>query len=238
MLRLESVPVIRIGHLNEAEKRAYMLADNKLAENAGWDREMLAIELGELALLLPELDIDVTITGFDVGEIDQINADHAALPLPKTGDGGDEDLPSLPALAVTQRGDFWKLGPHRIGCGDARSVVDIDQLMQGGRARVAFLDPPYNVSIKGHVQGRGHIQHDEFPFASGEMSPVEFKSFLKAGISQATRVSCAGALHYVCMDWRHIEELLGAGKDIYATLDNVCVGQDLCRARLVLSQPA
>jgi DNA modification methylase len=222
-LGLAMVPVIRVSHLSEAEKRAYMLADNKLAENAGWDRAMLAIELSELALLLPELEFDLTITGFDVGEIDQINVDHSVLPPPKSDDGGDDDIPAVSPYPVSQRGDLWLLGPHRVACGDARSALDIDALMQGDKARVAFLDPPYNVRIEGHVQGRGAIKHDEFAFASGEMSSIEFKGFLNAGVSQAARVSCDGAVHYICMDWRHVRELLDAAEDIYSSQLNVCV---------------
>lgn len=223
LLGMTTIPVVRFDHLSDAEKRAYALADNKIAEKAGWDREILAIELGELAVLLPELEIDIPITGFEVGEIDAIQSDLAPTPPPKSGDIDDETIPEPPPRPTTRRGEMWLLGPHRLLCGDARSQTDLDFLMRGDLARMAFLDPPYNVSIQGHVQSRGAVPHDEFAFASGEMSESEFVDFLKATLTQAARVSLDGALNYVCMDWRHIGELTRAGKSCYSALKNVCV---------------
>jgi DNA modification methylase len=118
---------------------------------------------------------------------------------------------------------LWRLGEHRVGCGDARTTADIDLLMQDDKARMAFLDPPYNVPIHGHVQSRGAVQHEEFAFASGEMTELEFVIFLRETLSQAARVSENGALHYACMDWRHSGELLSATKGCYSSLINVCI---------------
>ena len=216
------VPALRIEHLSEAQKRAYVIADNKLAEKAGWDPEILAIELGELAVLLPEIDLDITITGFDIGEIDQIFADRAVAPMPKS-DEIEESIPDPPLRPVTRRGDLWRLGEHRVGCGDARETDDIDRLMQGDKARVAFLDPPHDIPIHGHVQSRSPVQHEEFAFAPGERAELGFIAFLKEALSQATRVSENGALHYTCTDWRHSAELLSATKGCYSSLVDVCI---------------
>jgi DNA modification methylase len=179
---------------------------------------------GELAELLPKLDIDldITITGFKIDEVDQIDADRAAAPMPKS-DEIEESIPDPPLRAVTQRGDLWRLAQHRVGCGDARTTADIDRVMQGDKARMAFLDPPYNVPIQGHVQSRGAVQHEEFAFASGEMTELEFIVFLRESLSQAARVSENGALHYTCMDWRLFGELLSATKGCYSSLINDCI---------------
>ena len=223
LLGMTEVPVLRIEHLTGVEKRAYVLADNKLAEKAGWDREILAIELGELSVLLPEIDLDITDTGFEIGEIDQIIADRADPPMPKGDEIEDESIPATSTNPVTRRGDLWLLGPHKIGCGDARVKEDVESLMQGEKASMAFLDPPYNVPIDGHVQGRGVVKHAEFAFASGEMTKDEFINFLKRSCSEAALVSANGALHFICMDWRHIGEVLSASESCYSTFKNLCV---------------
>jgi DNA modification methylase len=225
---LKTVPVLRVEHLSDAQKRAYVLFDNKIAEKAGWDREILFVEFTELCALLPKCNLDITATAFEIGEVDMIIADRAKEPPPKAGEFDDERICEPPRLPVTRRGDMWIAGLNRILCGDARSAADIDRVMQGDKARMAFLDPPYNVKVHGHVQGRGAVQHEEFAFASGEMSASEFIAFLKDGLAQAVRVSLDGALHFVCMDWRHMEELLAAGKECYSGLLNVCVWAKTC----------
>jgi DNA modification methylase len=127
----------------------------------------------------------------------------------------------LMASVVTKPGDLWLLGDHRILCGDARSEPDLNRLMGDRRAAAAFLDPPYNVSIKG-VVGRGRRKHGEFAMASGEMSRGEFVSFLTETLGNATTYSREGAVHYVCMDWRHLGELIEAG-EIYSEMLNLAV---------------
>ncbi len=146
---LDTVPTLRASGLTEAQKRAYVLADNRLAEKAGWDRALLIGELGDLAVLLPPMDLDVTLTGFEPPEIDALFADLG----PARPDPADALLPS-PGPAGTRPGDLWCLGRHRLLCGDARAGADVDRLMAGQLARVVFTDPPYNVPIAGHVQGR------------------------------------------------------------------------------------
>jgi len=218
LLGIDAVPTVRLSHLSAADKRAYVLADNKLAEKAGWDRELLAIELQGLI----ELDVDIELTGFEMAEIDLI-LDEAR---EASGDaGGPEDAVPEPSLdpAVSQTGDLWLLGSHRLLCGDARDQAAYDQLLAGAKAEFAFTDPPYNVAIDGHVCGLGRIQHREFAMGCGEMSEAEFTAFLKTVFALLADNSIDGSIHQVCMDWRHIWEMLEAGRTVYSELKNLCV---------------
>jgi DNA modification methylase len=219
LLGLTTVPVIVLAGLSPARQRALLIADNKIAENAGWDRERLAIEIPELAGLLETEGLDVSILGFEAIEIDQLVTDfeeHAA-------DPQDSIDPKWSKLSVVSKpGDLWVLGPHKLLCGDARSATDIARLMAHCRADMAFLDPPYNVRIAG-VVGRGRTKHSEFAMASGEMSPTDYVRFLGSSLHAAASVSREGALHYVCMDWRHIAELMVAAKPVYGDTINLAV---------------
>jgi DNA modification methylase len=215
-LGLAKVPVISLTHLGDTEKRALMLADNKVASNAGWDRKLLAAELGELAVLLPQIDLDLGITGFEGGEIDGL---HDCFGLER--DPVDE-LPQLDVRSTTRLGDLWLLNDHRLYCGDSCEEADVRALMGRRLAAMAFQDPPYNVKIKATV-GRGKIKHREFAFASGEMSPSQFVAFLKKWMRLAVQFSEDGSIHYICIDWRHLAEILAAGEDIYTELKNVVV---------------
>ena len=207
LLGLETVPVLRLDHLTEAEKRAYVIADNRLAELAGWDKDLLVIELGDLGKL--DLNFDLSIIGFEAPEIDLMV--QGAAPPPDPENTVDEPNPSTPA--ISRLGDLWVLGPHRLLCGDARDPGAYQRLMAGETARLVFTDPPYNVPINGHVMGHGAAKHAEFAMASGEMSTEDYTRFLKDTLSQMAAVSMDGALHYVAMDWRHMRELLAAGHD-------------------------
>jgi DNA modification methylase len=208
------VPTIRLEHLTPDQRRAYVIADNRLAEQAGWDREMLVSELGALI----ELDWDLEILGFEAAEVDALFGDLA-------GDGGDPEDRLSPAGGprVARRGDLWRLGKHRILCGDAQNPPEYARLMNGRSAAMAFIDPPYNVRVAGHVQGRGRIKHEEFKFASGEMSDSEFRDFLAVCLGQAAASSVEGAVHFVCMDWRHIDILIAVGRQIYGAMLNLVV---------------
>ncbi len=219
VLELAEVPVLTVIGLSAAKKRALALADNKLAENAGWDREILVAELPELAELLIHEKLDISITGFSPAEIDQITVDledDSSDPL----DEFKQDWLSLPP--VSKRGDLWRLGAHRILCGDAREAAILKHLMGQSLAAMAFLDPPYNVRVKG-IGGRGRIKHEEFAMASGELSRGEFVEFLSKTLGTAASVSRAGAIHYVCMDWRHLGELWDAGQAVYGAVLNLAV---------------
>jgi DNA modification methylase len=199
--------------------RALAIADNKIAQNAGWDRERLAIEIPELGDLLSAEGLDISILGFEPVEIDQIQTDfeeHASDPQDNI------DPKWCDAEVVSKPGDLWVLGNHKILCCDARSTSDVERLMTSCRADVAFLDPPYNVRIAG-VVGRGKTKHSEFAMASGEMSSPVYVRFLGTTLDIAASVSREGAVHFVCMDWRHTAELMLAAKPIYGAAINVAV---------------
>ncbi|WOJ91628.1 site-specific DNA-methyltransferase (plasmid) [Methylocapsa polymorpha] len=212
LLGLSFVPVLRIDHLSVAERQAYVIADNRLAEKAGWDRDMLEIELQGLVVM----GFEVEVTGFEAPEVDLI-LDAAA---EKQQDPGPEDdLPDVrhDRPAVTKAGDLWLLGPkgdprHRLLAGDARDPAMIATLMGDEQAAMVITDPPYNVPIKGHVSGKGRIRHGEFAMASGEMTEDEFISFLKRFLAASLTRTAPGALLYVFMDWRHLFELLTAAR--------------------------
>jgi DNA modification methylase len=218
VLGLAEVPALRLSHLSETEKRAYILADNRLAEKAGWDREILAIELQGLN----DLGFEVELTGFEIGEIDIIleDADEAR----REASGPEDEVPDpLPGPAVSQHGDLWVLGKHRLACGDALDDAAYELLLGGERAEFVFTDPPYNVKVDGHVCGRGRVRHREFAMASGEMSPQAFTDFLKGAFRPLVAHTEDGSIHEICMDWRHMTEMMAAGGEVYSELKNLCV---------------
>ena len=218
LLGLAAVPTLRLSHLSPAEQRAYILADNKLAEKAGWDRELLTIELQGLI----DLDFEVELTGFEIPEIDIILEDIDAAKA--EGNGPEDRLPdALPDACVTQPGDLWVLGKHRILCGNALDEQDYARLLDGEKAEFVFTDPPYNVRIDGNVSGKGAIRHREFAMASGEMSKEAFTDFLTNAFHHLTAHSRDGSIHDICMDWRHIEEMMAAGSGVYSELKNLCI---------------
>jgi hypothetical protein len=211
------VPIVRFGHLSEAQKRAYVIADNKIAEQAGWDRELLSIELGELIELLPIEGLDVSITGFETGEIDLLLADMAS-----SRPDPEDAIPAVPQTAVTRRDDLWLLGKHRLLCGDSREPKNFVRATGGTQATAVFTDPPYNLRVRA-IGGRGRIQHPEFAFASGEMSQAQFRTFLSQTLGNGARVSAQGAVHFICIDWRHIGELIEVGGELYDEMLNIAV---------------
>ena len=217
LLGMAEVPVIELSHLSEAERRAYVIADNRLAELAGWDRDILAIELQALSEL--DLDFDLEITGFETAELDLLLDG----PDPDQADPDDDVADSETGVAVTRTGDIWDLGKHRLICGDAQKPETYAALMASDRAHAVFTDPPYIVKIGGHVCGSGAIQHREFAMASGEMDVASFTAFLQAALGAMANVSDDGAIHFVCMDWRHMGELRAAGNTIYSELKNLVV---------------
>ena len=216
LLGFDKVPTIQIDYLSEAQKRAYVIADNKLALNAGWDPEILAIELQHLSSI--DLDFDVEITGFETAEID-ILVDG---PKRISEDPGDW-IPPVERTVISRSGDIWLLGPHRLLCGDARDPENFSKLFGSEKARLMFADPPYNVRIDGHAGGLGSVKHREFAMASGEMTEAQFTNFLRTIFLNAVVISLDGAIHFVCMDWRHVGETIAAGKSIYSELKNLCV---------------
>lgn len=212
-LEMADIPTVQVDHLTPAQIRAYVIADNKLAENAGWDRQLLALELKELSL-----SFDLTMTGFDLPEVDVLLGElgpgsDAADEIPET----DRDRP-----AVTQANDLWQIGEHFLFCGDSTKPKSYEALLRGAQAQSVFTDPPYNVRIADHVSGLGKNVHREFAMACGEMTGDQFTQFLKTVFGHLADFSVDGALHYICMDWRHMREVLDAST-AYSELKNLCV---------------
>lgn len=218
LLGLRAVPTLALSHLTEAEKRAYVIADNKLALNAGWDREILAIELQGLI----DLDFEVELTGFSLAEIDLV-LDEAGEADPNLPDSAEDIFAVVAGPAISRRGDLWIMGRHKLICGDARDKSDYALLLESEQVDMVFTDPPYNVSIDGNVCGLGTVRHREFAFASGEMSQMQFTRFLEDSLGPMASVMRDGAIAFVCMDWRHMEELLTAGKSVFTELKNLVV---------------
>jgi DNA modification methylase len=214
------VPTIALEHLSDAQAKAFAIADNRLTENSKWDERLLAQQLQELSLL--DLDFNLEVTGFDMGEIDLRIEGLVARP-----EDDDDPADVLPepqtGSPVTRPGDLWLLDRHRVYCASALEEASYAGLMQDEKAAMVFTDPPYNVAIQGNVSGLGTIRHREFMMGSGEMSEAEFARFLADACSLLARHSADGALHFVFMDWRHMTELLAAGRRVYAELKNVCV---------------
>jgi DNA modification methylase len=215
-LGMTEIPVIRIQHLNDAEKRAYIIADNKLAELGSWDRDLLRRELQFFVEL--DVDFDFSAIGFETAEVDIILEGEI-------DDAGDDLLPRIDANspAISHPDDLWLADQHRILCGNALTAGSYRTLLGDERARLVVTDPPYNVPIDGHVGGSGSVRHREFVMASGEMSPEQFEGFLVIVATNMANFSADGSLHYVFMDWRHATEILAAGKTAYSELKNICV---------------
>ena len=215
LLGLAEVPTLQLSHLNPIQKRAYILADNRLAEKAGWDKEILAVELQGLL----DDGFEVILTGFEVPEVDVV-LDTAA---EAKSDRYEDDVIPEPGPAVTRRGDVWRLGNHRLLCGNALESVCYGTLLGGAKAALVITDPPYNVAINGHVGGKGQIQHRDFEMGCGEMTSPAFTTFLTDVFEHLAANSVDGSIHYAFMDWRHMQEMLEAGHTVYSELKNLCV---------------
>ncbi|HSC56105.1 MAG TPA: DNA methyltransferase [Nitrospira sp.] len=216
-LGIDTVPAIRLSHLSPTEVRAYVIADNRLAEKAGWDREMLQAELQGLLAL----DIDIELTGFEAPDLDAL-MDEAREAL---GMEADEDRVPLgcDGPTVARQGQLWLLGNHRLYCGDARTQASYDALFEGSKAAMVIGDAPYNVKIANNVSGNGRIVHGEFQMASGEMSKEEFTGFLETVFQRLAFNTVDGSIHMLFMDWRHQLEMMVAGNAVYSELKNLCV---------------
>ena len=211
------VPCLYVEHMTDEQKRAYVLADNQIALNATWDEDILSEELKALSEV--DLGFDINLTGFSIAEID----DLITLDAPESEhDPRDAHLPKIAPQRVNP-GDIWDLGSHRLICGNSLDADVVDALMQGDLARMVFTDPPYNVPVDGHVSGQGKIRHREFAMAAGEMTPDAFTAFLEQVFKNLTRVSENGSIHFICMDWRHMQEVLSAAEGVYAELKNLIV---------------
>ncbi len=215
LLNMKTVPTVRLSHMSEDDKRGYIIADNRIAEKAGYDNEILAIELQHLA----DVGFDVSLTGFEPAEVDII--------IEGIGDESEQPENLVPeetsGPAVSRLGDVWMLGKHILVCGDSTDATTYQLLMGDEKAEFVFTDPPYNLKIDGNVSGLGRVKHGEFPMASGEMSESEFTAFLSSVYDLLCKYSTDGSIHQICMDWRHMREMLAAGDANYSELKNVCI---------------
>jgi DNA modification methylase len=216
LLGIEKVPVILLDHLTPTQAKAFMMADNKLTDRSTWDDNKLAIQLKELSELV--LDFDIEAIGFEPPEIDlRIQSLDLAL------EEADDRFELATGPVVSRTGDLWLLGSHRLYCGSALDATSYDALSNGEWAAAAITDPPYNVKIGGHVSGKGRTSHREFEMASGEMSEAEFTDFLQQTFQRVSAYCRDGALIYSFMDWRHMSEILAAGRAASLDLLNLCV---------------
>jgi hypothetical protein len=193
------------------------------------------VETDRSALAIRLLNFDVELTGFETGEIDFLlhDADEAK---GETA-GPEDDVPEpQPDRIVSKLGDLWALGKHRLLCGDARSMACYEQLLDVEKAELVITDPPYNVAIDGHVTGKGAIRHRDFVMASGEMSKEAFTEFLTTVFCCLVAHTTNGSIHYAFMDWRHLEEIMAAGRQAYTEFKNLHLDKDQCRHGELLPQ--
>lgn len=203
---ITEVPVIRAKFLTDEDRRAFALAENRIADLSGWDDELLSDELS----ILFDGGYNLEITGFSTSDLDFSVPEE-----PVKNEPEEVELPSCEP-AVSREGDLWLIGPHRLMCGDARKVEAWETLLGEDKASLVFGDPPYNVKIDGFVSGNGKHKHRELVMGAGEMSPSEFTAFLRSIFRNCVRFSEAGSIHYHCMDWRHMRELLDAADGVYS----------------------
>jgi len=212
---LTEVPAVIISDLDEAKLRLLRLALNRLGEDSSWDIDALKLEFSDVLEINSE--IDLRITGFEMGEID------VAFTL-----SGVEDEDVLPAFndvepPTTKPGDIWQLGEHRLLCGNALAAESFIRLMEGERAQMVFTDPPWNIPIAGNVSGLGVVKHEDFAMACGEMTGPQFENFLRASLGHAAAHSADGAIQFVCMHWSKIKETFAATAALYTELKSLCV---------------
>ncbi len=214
MVGLKEIPAVSVNHLTEAQKRAFILADNRLAQDSTWDMAKAREEFD----FLQNFEIELGQTAFDTTEIDlALGGEDPVL-------SSEDDIEDLPPeyQPVTRVEDIWQLGVHRLICGNALQADTYDALMTDETAEIVFTDPPYNVEIDGHVKKKAAPGTREFVMASGEMSSGQFIDFLRQFLSETCKVLEDGAITYVCMDWRHVQELLTAA-DSLVEFKQLCV---------------
>lgn len=214
---LKLIPCIVVRGLTKAQKKAFVLADNKIAELSKWDNPALKIQFKEL----DDLHYNLELTGFSSAECDKLIFEEVPTPSIDPEDLTEEDLNITP---VSRLGDLWKLGEnHYLLCGSCLDENGFQVLLGRKLAQMIFTDPPYNVHIDGHARGKGKSKHREFVMASGEMSDLEFIKFLHTYMSHTHKYSVDGSIHYHCMDWRHLSHLFQAAEKVYGTIKQLIV---------------
>jgi DNA modification methylase len=215
---LTHAPVIRVSGLTPDQLRAYRLADNRIAEIAGWDEAILAIELQHIS----EIDIGCSIEtlGWKPAEVEILLETHVNSKA--AADDRADDLPKAAEVAVSRTGDLWLCGDHRVLCGSAVDPEALARLVEGNKAQLVCQDPPWNIAVKS-VVGSGKTKHREFVMGSGEMSDPEFRDFVRQEIRCNAEQAVAGAVLQVFIDWRGIEKVIAAGEAEGLELLNVLV---------------
>lgn len=212
----DMVPTIQLSHMTDAQKRAYIIADNRIAEQANWSKAMLRSELKGLV----EIGYEVELTGFDTIEIDTILSFDD--PEPPVDD--DVHLPDDIYQPVTRLGDIWQIGKHRLAVGDARLAEVLEDLMAGERAQLILTDPPFGCAVSGNVSGLGKVKHQDFVMGAGETSLPEFAAtILRPAFKLMARHAQAGAIAFVFTDWRAAPHLLDAASGIFHEHKNLIV---------------
>lgn len=207
---LDEVPVIRVKFMSDADRRAFALAENRLSEMGGWDDALLKKELGALF----DQGYDLEITGFSTADLDlSIEVDTSATT--------EEVIQVSTDCWVSRPGDLWTVGPHRLLCGNSLDPNDVERVLGGELAAMVFSDPPYGVRVNGHVSGTGRFA--EFQMMSGEQTSAELTQFLRTIFRNCVRFSKPASIHYQCMDWRHIREILDAADGVYSEYKQLCV---------------
>ncbi len=217
LLGMTAIPTVCVGHLTPAQVRAYVIADNRLAERAGWDRKLLAIELQELSV---EPDFDVAITGFEIAGAD--------IAIGEASKEAAEEAQALPRIdwtrrAVSQPGDLWRIGDHYLLCGDPLDRKSYQRLLGGAEAELVFTDPPRNAALSSDVSGRTKSRRGVVAMASGGASESDYTNFLKTAFDRLCAASADGAIHFICSDWRHMREVLEAASKTYTELKDLCI---------------
>ncbi len=217
---LTSIPCLRVEHLTEEQQIAFMVADNQIALNSTYDKAKLAQNFIEILQLDPSFDL--TVTGFDALEIqDTIDlvepGSDASLRAEDEVPETDENTPP-----VTQLGDIWHCGDHKLAQGDARRREVCEALMGSDKAQAVVTDPPFNLATN-QIGGGGKAKHANFQMAAGEMREAQFEAFLLAAFLMMVEFSISGSLHYIFMDWRHTIEIGQAGRRAFTELKNICV---------------
>lgn len=215
-LGMTEVPTICLDHLSDADRRAYIIADNALAEQAGWSKKTLASELSGLA----EIGYELELTGFDTLKIDTI------LGIGDEEESVDDDvhLPDENYRAVSRVGDLWTIGDQKLIVGDARDPAVYERLLDGARVQLTVTDPPYGCVIENNVSGNGAKKHENFVMGAGETSLAEFgMTLLRPALKCIATVSSPGAIAFVCMDWRGAPYLLDAAQGVFHEVKQLIV---------------
>ena len=214
-LGLKEVPTVKVEHLSGTKRKAFILAVNKIAEEAGWDNSILKLDFE----ILIEDKFDLSMTGFEVGEIDVLMLDPEMVVEQKEEE--DSFLDGLEIPERVQSGDLWQLGRHKLMCGDSLKDTTLKILTDNKKANMVFCDPPYNLKVNGNICKS--VKHKEFAMASGEMTEAEFTEFLCYSLTNLVNYTTDGSIHFICMDWKHVKEMIFATSSLYTELKNICV---------------